>query len=51
MLSALPEELIHLRDLVQEEEPAPYNGWSGWPVMFAIQVAAQHAYPQYGQTS
>jgi len=33
---------------VQEEEPAPYDGWAGWQVMLAIQVTAQHGYPQYG---
>jgi hypothetical protein len=48
MLSALPEELIHLRNFVQDEKSAPYDGRSWWPVMLAIQVAAEHAYPQYG---
>ena len=47
MLSALPEELIHLRNFVQDEKSAPYDGRSWWPVMLAIQVGAEHAYPQY----
>src|ERR1700741_3742916 len=48
MLSALPEELIHLRDFVQDEKSTPYDCRSWWPVMLAIQIAAKHAYPHDG---
>ena len=51
MLSALSEELIQLiqlRNFVQDEKSAPYDGRSWWPVLLAIQIAAEHAYPQYG---
>jgi hypothetical protein len=47
MLFVLPEELIHLRDLVQYEEPSPDDSWAGWSVMLAIQVSAEHGDPQH----
>jgi len=47
MLSFLSEELIHLRDLVQYEEPSPDDSWAGWSVMLAIQVSAEHGDPQH----
>jgi hypothetical protein len=48
VLSALLEELIHLRNFVQDEKSAPYDGRSWWPVMLTIQIAAEHAYPHDG---
>jgi hypothetical protein len=47
MLFVLPEDLIHLRDLVQYEEPSPDDSWAGWSVMLAIQVSAEHGDPQH----
>src|SRR4030095_9816426 len=47
MLFVLPEELIHLRDLVQYEEPSPDNGRARRSVMLEIQIAAQHCDPQH----
>ena len=48
MLSALLEELIHLRNFVKDEKPAPYDGRSWWAVMLTIQITAEHTYPHDG---
>ncbi|EIP85007.1 hypothetical protein A33K_18278 [Burkholderia humptydooensis MSMB43] len=48
MLFVLSKEPIHFCDFVQHEEASPQNGRAGWPVMLAIQIAAQHGYPQHG---
>src|SRR5471030_3316415 len=47
MLFVLPEDLIHLRELVQYEGPSPDDSWAGWSVMLAIQVSAEHGDPQH----
>src|SRR5579864_7169064 len=47
MLFVLPEELIHLRDLVQYKEHSPDDSRARWSVMLAIQVAAEHCDPQH----
>jgi len=47
LLLVLPEDLIHLRDLVQYEGPSPDDSWAGWSVMLAIQVSAEHGNQQH----
>src|SRR5271170_6706179 len=48
MLFVLPEKAIHLRDLMQYQEPAPHDSGAGRVVVLTIQITAEHGDPQDG---
>jgi ACS family tartrate transporter-like MFS transporter len=41
----LPEDAVHLRNLVQSEKAAPHNGWPRWTIMLAREVTAEFCDP------
>lgn len=41
----LPEDSVHLRNLVQSEKAAPHNGWPRWTIMLAREVTAEFCDP------